>query len=123
MAQTSNTTTQGALLKELYTLPPVRVLNDKSLLHDKLTKEQATLDFSGKYVRWPVTVQRSLGRGSRGDGGILPTAIAEVDLEAKALAKFHYYALEWTEVLEEVTKGREGAFENAVSRKMKNIST
>ncbi len=122
MSQTSNTTTQGALLKELYTLPPVRVLNDKSFLHDKLTKESAQLDFSGKYIPFPVTVQRSLGRGSRGDGGVLPTAISEEDVEAKALIAYHYYALEWTEALEEVSKNKEGAFESAVSRKMKNVS-
>lgn len=123
MPQTSDTTTQGALLKELYSLPPVRVINDKSYLHDKLQKETAQVDFSGKYVRWPVTVQRSLGGGSRSDGGELPTAAAEVDLEAKAFIKFHYHALEWTEALQEVSKNKEGAFESAVARKMRNIST
>jgi hypothetical protein len=69
-----------------------------------------------------VTVQKSLGRGSRGDGADLPSAIAEVDLEAKAYMKQHYYALEWTEVLEEVSKNKEGAFESAVARKMKNVA-
>jgi hypothetical protein len=122
MAQTSNTTTQGALLKELYTLPPVRVLNDKSFLHDRLQKEQATMDFSGEHVRFPVTVSRSLGRGSRADGGVLPVAISEVDVEATATMAFHYYALEWTEALEEVSKSKEGAFESAVARKMKNVA-
>ena len=122
MSQTSNTTTQGALLKELYTLPPVRVLNDKSFLHDTLTKEQAIMDFSGEHVRFPVTVARSLGRGSRADGGELPVAISEVDVEATATMAFHYYALEWTEALEEVSKNKEGAFESAVARKMKNLS-
>lgn len=123
MAQTSSMTTQAALLKELYTLPPVRVLNDKSFLHDKLQKEQAVMDFSGKQVRFPVTVQRSLGRGARGDGGELPVSISEVDVEASAAMAFNYYALEWTEALEEVSKSKEGAFESAVARKMKNIST
>lgn len=122
MSQTSNLTTQGALLKELYTLPPVRVLNDKSFLHDKLKKEAAVLDAAGKKIVFPVTVQRSLGRGSRGDGGILPTAISEVDEQASATPAYHYYALEWTEALEEVSKNREGAFESAVARKMKNVS-
>lgn len=123
MPQTSNTTTQASLLKELYTLPPVRVLNDKSFLHDKLQKEQAQMDFSGKQVRFPVTVQRSLGRGARLDGGELPVAISEVDIDATATMAFNYYALEWTEALEEVSKSKEGAFESAVARKMRNIST
>jgi hypothetical protein len=120
---TSNTTTQAALLKELYTLPPVRVLNDKSWLHDNVAKEIAKLDFSGKYIRFPVTVQRELGGGSRGDGGILPQASAAVDVEARALMQQHYYALEWTELIEEVSKNEAGSFENVVSRKMKTVAT
>src|SRR5689334_14245503 len=100
----SNTTTQAALLKELYTLPPVRVLNDKSWIHDNIAKEIAKLDFSGKYIRFPVTVQRELGGGSRGDGGVLPQASAAVDVEAKALMQQHYFGLEWTELVEEVSK-------------------
>jgi hypothetical protein len=123
MPAASDTTTQGALLKELYSLPPVRVLNDKSFLHDTLQKVPADLDFSGKYVRWPVTVQRSLGGGSRSDGAELPTAVAEVDLEAKAFAKYHYHALEWTEVVQEVSKNKVGAFESIVARKMRNVAT
>jgi hypothetical protein len=120
---TSNTTTQAALLKELYTLPPVRVLNDKSWIHDNIAKEAAKLDFSGKYIRFPVTVQRELGGGSRADGGILPQASAAVDVEARALMQQHYYGLEWTELVEEVSKSEQGAFENVVSRKMKTVAT
>jgi hypothetical protein len=119
----SNTTTQAALLKELYTLPPVRVLNDKSWIHDNIAKEIAQLDFSGKYIRFPVTVQRELGGGSRADGGVLPVASAAVDVEAKALMQQHYYGLEWTELVEEVSKSQQGAFENVVSRKMKTVAT
>lgn len=123
MAQTSNTTTYAADLKELYTLPPVRVLNDKSYLHDRVTKEQAKLDFSGRYIRFPVTVARELGSGSRADGGVLPVSVAPVEVEARALMQQHYYALEWTEVLEEVSKNEEGAFESAVARKMRTVAT
>jgi hypothetical protein len=122
MAQTSNTTTYAADLKELYTLPPVRVLNDKSWIHNNIAKEIAKMDFSGRYIRFAVQVARELGRGSRADGGVLPVSIAPVDQEARALMQQHYYALEWTEVLEEVSKNDEGAFESAVSRKMKNVA-
>lgn len=120
---TSNTTNFGALLKELYTLPPVRALNDKSFLHDKLVKEQATLDHSGKYATFPVTLGRNLGRGSRGDGGILPTAGSETIVSAQVPIKRVYYALEWTEAIEMASKNTEGAFENVVDMKMKNVST
>jgi len=123
MAQTSNTTTYAADLKELYTLPPVRVLNDKSWIHNNIAKEIAKLDFSGKYIRFPVTVSRELGGGSRADGGVLPVSVAPVDVEARALMQQHYYALEWTEVLEEVSKNEAGAFESAVARKMKTVAT
>lgn len=120
---TSDTTNFGAILKELYTLPPVRALNDKSYLHDKLAKEQATLDYSGKYATFPVTLQRNLGRGSRGDGGVLPTAGSEVIVSAQVPIKRHYYALEWTEAIEVASKNKEGAFENVVTMKMKNVAT
>ena len=123
MAQTSNMTTHGALLKELYTLPPVRALNDKSFLHDKLAKEQAVTDTSGKYARFPVTLRRALGRGSRADGGELPTAISEVVEDAKVYVKYNYYALEWTEAIEEASKNNEGAFEKVVTMKMRNVAT
>lgn len=124
MATTANQTTHGALLKELYTLPPVRALNDKSFLHDKVTKDSnIDVDFSGKYVRFPVTLRRALGRGSRGDAGDLPINVEEVEQEAKAYIKQHYYALEWSETLELVSGKKEGAFESFVARKMKNIST
>jgi hypothetical protein len=99
------------------------VLNDKSWIHDNIAKEAAKLDFSGKYIRFPVTVQRELGGGSRTDGGVLPQASAAVDVEARALMQNHYYALEWTEIVEEVSKNEEGAFENVVSRKMKTVAT
>lgn len=123
MAQTSNTTTHGALLKELYTLPPVRALNDKSFLHDKLAKEQAVTDTSGKYARFPVTLRRALGRGARADGGELPTAVSEVIEDAKVYVKYNYYALEWTEAIEQASKNNEGAFEKVVTMKMKNVAT
>jgi hypothetical protein len=119
---TANTTNFGSLLKELYTLPPVRALNDKSFLHDKLVKEQATLDHSGKYATFPVTLGRNLGRGSRGDGGILPTAGNETIVSAQVPIKRVYYALEWTEAIEVASKNTEGAFENVVDMKMKNVS-
>lgn len=122
MASTATQTTHAALLKELYTLPPVRALNDRSFLHDKVTKEtDIDVDFSGKYARFPVTVRRALGRGSRADGGDLPQNIEEVEVEAKAYIKQHYYAVEWSESLEEVAKNKAGAFENFISRKMKNV--
>lgn len=120
---TSNTTNFGSLLKELYTLPPVRALNDKSFLHDTLTKEQATLDHSGKYAVFPVTLIRNLGRGSRGDGGILPVAGSETIVSAQVPLKRVYYALEWTEAIEVASRNTEGAFENVVTMKMKNVAT
>jgi hypothetical protein len=123
MAQASSTTTHAALLKELYTLPPVRALNDKSWLHDNLTKEQAVTDISGKYALFPVTLRRSLGRGSRADGGVLPSAISEVLDDARVYVKYHYYGLEWTEVVEEASKNKQGAFEKVVTMKMKNVAT
>lgn len=123
MSQTTNQSTAGPLLKELLTLPPIRVLNDTSFLHDKLTKEQAQLDFSGKYARYPVTLRRALGRASRGDGGLMPVAVAEDIQDAKVYMKMHYYALEWSEAVEEATKNQEGAFEKVVTMKMKNVAT
>ena len=121
MATTDKSNT-GALLKELYALPPVRVLRDKSYLHDKLVKEVAELDFAGKYVRWPVTIQRNLGRGSRGDAGILPVAGTEVVKDATVFMKQHYQALEWSEAIEVASKNKAGAFENIVTLKMKTVA-
>lgn len=118
----ANITNFGAQLKELYTLPPVRVLNDVSFLHDKMRKEAGTTDFSGKYITFPVTVQRNLGRGSRGDEGVLPSAGNELDLSAQVFMKRHYYALEWSEAVEVASKNKEGAFEGVVTRKMKNVA-
>lgn len=122
MAQTSNLTNFAADLKELYTLPPVRTLDDRSFLHNKLTKEQAVADFSGKYVPFPVTLRRSLGRGSRGDEAVLPNAISEVLEQAKVRIKFHYYGIEWSDAIEQSSKNKEGAFEQVVTMKMKNLA-
>ncbi|HEU4975283.1 MAG TPA: phage major capsid protein [Baekduia sp.] len=123
MSQPTTQSTAGPLLKELLTLPPVRVLNDKSWLHDKLTKETAEMDFGGKYARFPVTLRRALGRGSRGDAGSLPGAVPEVIEDAKVYMKRHYYALEWSEAMEEASKNKAGAFEKVVTMKMKNVAT
>lgn len=119
---TTNTTNTGAILKELYSLPPVRVLRDKSFLHDKLAKEKPTMDFSGRYAYFPVTLVRNLGRGSRGDAGDLPVAGTETIEDAKVYIKRHYYALEWSEAIEVASKNKEGAFENVVTMKMKNVA-
>lgn len=122
MAQTSDLTSFAADLKELYTLAPVRTLNDKSFMHNKLAKEQAVMDFSGKLARFPVTLRRSLGRSSRGDNAILPDAISEVELEASVTMKYHYYGIEWSDAVEQATKNKEGAWEKIVTKKMKNLA-
>lgn len=122
MSQTTDLTTLAADLKELYTLPPQRLLNDKSFLHNKLTKEQAVMDASGKYTTWPNTIRRSLGRGSRGDSAILPDAIAEVVVSAQAPIKRHYHTLEWSDAIEQASKNKEGAFESVVTMKMRNLA-
>lgn len=122
MAQTSDLTSFGADLKELYTLPPVRAVNDRSFMHNKLTKEQAVTDYSGEKAVFPVTLRRSLGRSSRGDNAVLPDAISEVMVQAEVLMKQHYYGIEWSDLLEKASKNKEGAWEKVVTMKMKNLS-
>lgn len=119
----STRTSHAADLKELYTLPPVRALNDRSFLHNTLAKERAVTSLSGKYVTFPVTLRRSLGAGARTDGGTLPSAISEVLDDAQYSVQYNYHAVEWTEALEVASRNQEGAFEKVVSMKMKNLGT
>jgi hypothetical protein len=119
----STRTTHAADLKELYTLPPVRALNDRSFLHNTLAKEKATTSISGKYITYPVTLRRSLGSGARTDGGTLPSAISEVIDDAQFNVQYNYHAVEWTEALEVASRNNEGAFEKVISMKMKNLGT
>jgi len=122
MPTATDMTTFGADLKEFYTLPPRRALNDKSFLHDKLTKEQGVVDYTGKFIPFPVTMRRSMGDGSRGDAGDLPDAVAEVDVQAQILMYHHYHTLEWSEVVELSSRNSAGAFEKVVTKKMKNLA-
>ena len=77
---TQTMTTADAILKDLYVGPIIEQLNYKSYMIDQIERESNfTQDHTGRRAIVPVHTGRNRGRGSRGDGGTLPTA-GQLDL-------------------------------------------
>lgn len=66
-------TTINNILKELYTSPVVRQLNDEILLLQRLDSSSSEVEVLGKYAVVPVNVGRTGGVGDRPEFGTLPS--------------------------------------------------
>lgn len=121
---TQNLTTADAILKDLYVGPIVEQLNKKTYMIDQIDRagEAEGVTFSGRMAIFPVHKGRNRGRGSRGDGGVLPTAGVQSYEDAQVSMRYHYQSIELSDVAIESSKSNEGAFVNLLDSEVKGAA-
>jgi len=120
---TQNLTTADAILKDLYVGPVVEQLNYKSYMIDQIErKSEFTVDHYGRKAIVPVHKSRNRGRGSRGDGGVLPTAGKQSWEDALIPITRHYQGIELTDASIKATASNSGAFVELLDAEVKGAT-
>jgi hypothetical protein len=111
-----------AALKDLYVGPIVEELNQKTYALDQIERDADSIDMTGRRAVIPLHKNRNRGRKSIADGGTLPTAGAQVYLDAIVPLRYHYYGIELTDQVIEASKSNEGAFISAIEAETKGVA-
>ena len=120
---TQNLTTADAILKDLYVGPVVEQLNYKSYMIDQIERQsEFTVDHYGRKAIVPVHKSRNRGRGSRGDGGVLPTAGKQSWEDALIPITRHYQGIELTDASIKATASNSGAFVELLDAEVKGAT-
>lgn len=120
---TQNLTTADAILKDLYVGPVVEQLNYKSYMIDQIERQsEFTVDHYGRKAIVPVHKSRNRGRGSRGDGGVLPTAGTQAWEDAIIPITRHYQGIELTDAAIKATASNSGAFVELLDAEVKGAT-
>jgi hypothetical protein len=120
---TQNLTTADAILKDLYVGPVVEQLNHKTYMIDQIERQsEFTVDHHGRRAIVPVHKARNRGRGSRGDGGVLPTAGVQAWEDAIIPITRHYQGIELTDASIKATKSNSGAFVELLDAEVKGAT-
>jgi hypothetical protein len=119
---TQTLATADAILKDLYVGPIVEQLNYKTYLLDQIERDTDHVDHTGRRAIVPVHSGRNRGRGSRADGGTLPTAGVQTWADAIIPIRYHYSAIEVTDGAIEASQSNEGAFLNILDAESKGVA-
>ncbi len=111
-----------AALKDLYVGPIVEQLNQKTYLLDQIERDSDHIDHTGRRAVVPLHKNRNRGRKSIADGGTLPSAGAQVYLDAIIPLRYHTYGIELTDQVIEASKTNEGAFISAIEVESKGVA-
>ena len=111
-----------AALKDLYVGPIVEQLNQKTYILDQIERDADHIDHTGRRAVVPLHKNRNRGRKSIADGGTLPSAGAQVYLDAIVPLRYHTYGIELTDQVIEASKTNEGAFVSAIEVESKGVA-
>lgn len=103
----STRTTAAALLKEYY-LPGLReVMNQKTFLLSQIERSSESVE--GLEIVGAIHIGRNQGVGSRAEGGTLPTAGRQRNINVRSWLKYHYVRLQLSgPLMRSVTSDRGG---------------
>lgn len=120
---TQTLTTADAILKDLYVGPIIEQLNYKTYMIDQIERtSEFTQDHTGRRAIVPVHKARNRGRGSRGDGGVLPTAGYQQWADAIIPLTRHYQGIEITDASRRATESNAGAFVSLLDAEVKGAA-
>jgi len=119
---TQTKSTADAILKDLYVGPVVEQLNKKTFMLDMIERDSDHIDHTGRRAVIPLHTGRNRGRGSRGDGGTLPTAGVQTWQDAIVPIKYHYQSIEVSDAAIEASTSNEGAFLNILNAETKGCA-
>ncbi len=89
---------------------------------DQIERDADHIDHTGRRAVVPLHKNRNRGRKSIADGGTLPTAGAQVYLDAIVPLRYHTYGIELTDQVIEASKTNEGAFVSAIEVESKGVA-
>ena len=112
-----------AALKDYYVGPIIEQMNQKCYALDQLERDSDHIDHTGRRAVIPLHKNRNRGRKSIADGGTLPSAGAQVYLDAIIPLRYHYAGIELTDQVIEASKSNEGAFIGALESETKGVAT
>ena len=110
----------NAILKDDYQNYMVSLLNTSHPLLEKL--ERSTVPFDGKAAVFPVTTAGVASVRSVGEGKAQPTAGQSVEAESRVLSRNITCRIELTDEVIKSSKGKMGAFVQAVEFQMKDAT-
>lgn len=118
-----DTSLASDILKNLY-LPPVQeMLNNATILLNKLEKDSTATDVSGKNATVPVHYGRNLSAGlGVSENGVLPEAYSQVYKTAVVPYKLLYGRIQVSGPVIATTKNNQGAFVRAIESEMKGLT-
>lgn len=120
---TQNLSNADEILKDLYVGPIIEQLNYKTYMIDQIERStEFTLDHQGRQAIVPVHKSRNRGRGSRGDGGVLPVAGTQKWENAIIPIARHYQGIELTDASIKATRSNEGAFVELLDAEIKGAT-
>ena len=89
---------------------------------DQIERDADHIDHTGRRAVVPLHKNRNRGRKSIADGGTLPSAGAQVYLDAIVPLRYHTYGIELTDQVIEASKTNEGAFVSAIEVESKGVA-
>jgi len=118
-----DTSLASDILKNLY-LPPVQeMLNNATILLNKLEKDSSATDVSGKNATVPVHYGRNLSAGlGVSENGVLPEAYSQIYKTAVVPYKLLYGRIQVSGPVIATTKNNQGAFVKAIESEMKGLT-
>jgi hypothetical protein len=98
-------------------------MNQKSYALDQFERDSDHIEHTGRRAIIPLHKNRNRGRKSTADGATLPTAGAQVYLDAIIPIRYHYAGIELTDAVIEASAKNEGAFISALDTETKGVAT
>jgi hypothetical protein len=115
-----DTATFDDVLKVVYGPGIAELIQTKTKALDMFTEGDSSA-WGGKYVEYPVNVQRSEGAGYASEGGLLPSAGREKFADMRIPCRFQYGRLTLTAQVMKQSQGNKNAFASAMEREMASV--
>jgi hypothetical protein len=118
---TETLATADAILKDLYRGPVTELVNYKTYMLDMIERDAESIDMTGRRAIFPLHIAMNQSGTSITDGGTLPVAGTDTEVDAIVAIRYHAEGLELTDQLIKQAKGNEGAFINILDDRTKRM--
>jgi hypothetical protein len=118
---TETLATADAIMQDLYRGPVTELVNYKTYMLDMIERDSDHIDMTGRRSIHPLHIAMNQSGTSITDGGTLPVAGQEVEVDAIVAIRYHAEGLELTDQLIKQAKGNPGAFINILDDRTKRM--
>jgi hypothetical protein len=101
-----------AILKDLFVGPVIEQLNYKTWMLDRIQRDSASVDFTGRRAIVPVHSRSNRNRASLSDGGTLMTPGTQAWQDAIVTIRYHNIGIALSDQSVKQARGNEGSFVN-----------